>query len=177
MDGWSDKLTIGNREDTIRKNREIMVKETVKRKRGNPVEKKEEKIKEYTDYCLNCKTKPCQKGCPLGNDIPAFIEKVKKGEIQEAYQILTQTTVLGGICGKICPHEKQCQGNCTRGIKGEPVCIGEIEAYVWDQVPNGHLCPFGDRLKREKDCCCRSWTSRDDMCCFSCTQWGRSLHL
>ena len=86
-------------------------------------------IKQKSEYCLNCKTKPCsQKGCPLENDIPAFIEKIKQEKYEEAYKILSKTTVLPAICGRICPHEKQCQGSCVRGIKGEPVQIGNMEA-------------------------------------------------
>ena len=90
-------------------------------------------IAEKTNYCLNCKVKPCsQKGCPLNNNIPGFIQVLKSEEYLEAYKILSETTVLPGVCGRICPHEKQCQGSCVRGIKGEPVCIGELEAYTFD---------------------------------------------
>lgn len=85
---------------------------------------------EKAEYCLNCKTKPCTKGCPLENQIPEFVEEVKKGEIEKAYQILSRTTVLQPICGLICPHMSQCQGNCVRRFKGEPTSIGEMEAYV-----------------------------------------------
>ena len=93
----------------------------------------DKKIEEYSNYCLNCKVKPCsQKGCPLSNDIPAFIKCVKDEDLKHAYMILTKTTMLGSVCGRICPHEKQCQGSCVRGIKSEPVHIGEIEAYVFD---------------------------------------------
>ena len=93
----------------------------------------EEQIKEYAEYCLNCPAKPCsQKGCPLNNDIPAFIHQVKQENIKEAYKILSNTTVLGSVCGRICPHEKQCEGSCIRGIKGEPVSIGAMEAYIGD---------------------------------------------
>ena len=99
----------------------------------------EEKIKKDMEYCLNCKTKPCQKGCPLSNDIPTFIKLAKDGKIEEAYKSLINTTMLGSICGRICPHTKQCQGHCVRGIKGEPVNIGKIEAYVFDQaIKNGY---------------------------------------
>lgn len=94
-----------------------------------------EEIQKYTEYCLNCPVKPCsQNGCPLNNDIPAFIKQVKEENIKEAYNILLKTTVLGSICGRICPHEKQCQGSCVRGIKGEPVQIGKIEKYVFDEA-------------------------------------------
>src|SRR5699024_4226368 len=94
-----------------------------------------EEIQKYTEYCLNCPAKPCSNnGCPLNNDIPAFIKQVKEGNIKEAYKILSKTTVLGSVCGRICPHMKQCEGSCVRGIKGEPVNIGKIEAYVFDEA-------------------------------------------
>ena len=94
-----------------------------------------EKIQEYTEYCLNCPMKPCSnKGCPLNNDIPTFIKLTKEGNIKEAYKVLLNTTVLGSICGRICPHMKQCEGSCVRGIKGKPVQIGEIESYVFDEA-------------------------------------------
>ncbi len=93
------------------------------------------KIEEKVNYCLNCKVKPCsKKGCPLNNNIPEFIETLKKEEYIEAYKILSETTVLSGICGKICPHDKQCQGACVRGIKGEPVSIGELENYAYERA-------------------------------------------
>lgn len=91
-------------------------------------------IEEKINYCLNCKTKPCsQKGCPLNNNIPEFIKAVKEEKYKEAYKILSETTVLPGICGKICPHMKQCQGSCVRGLKGESVSIGDIEAFIFQK--------------------------------------------
>ena len=97
--------------------------------------KENDGILEKANYCLNCKVKPCsKKGCPLGNDIPQFISQVKEGNYLEAYKTLSKTTVLPGICGRICPHEKQCQGSCVRGIKQEPVQIGDIEAFVFDKA-------------------------------------------
>lgn len=94
-----------------------------------------EKINEKSNYCLNCKTKPCSiKGCPLGNHIPQFIEQIKQGNYKKAYEILSETTVLPGICGRICPHQKQCQGSCVRGIKGEAVSIGDLEAFIFDTI-------------------------------------------
>lgn len=92
-------------------------------------------IEEKADYCLNCKIKPCSlKGCPLGNNIPEFIEAVKEEKYKKAYKILSETTVLPGVCGKICPHMKQCQGSCVRGLKGKPVNIGYIEEYVFQKA-------------------------------------------
>ncbi len=91
-----------------------------------------ENINELANYCLNCKVKPCQKGCPLGNDIPEFIKNVKEENYEEAYKVLSKTTVLEPICGRICPHMSQCMGKCVRGIKSQPVSIGELEAFVGD---------------------------------------------
>ena len=90
-------------------------------------------MQEKVNYCLNCKVKPCSnKGCPLNNDIPTFIRLVKEGNMEEAYYTLLKTSILGSVCGRICPHYKQCMGSCVRGIKGESVQIGDIEAYISD---------------------------------------------
>lgn len=91
-----------------------------------------EKIKELANECLNCKTKPCSKACPFGNDIPRFINYIKENNLEAAYETLQETTVLSSICGRICPHSKQCEGNCVRAIKNSPVQIGKLEAYVGD---------------------------------------------
>lgn len=92
------------------------------------------KITELSEYCLNCKTKPCQKACPLGNDIPEFIKNIKDKNYEEAYKILSKTTVLESICGRVCPHMSQCMGSCVRGIKAHPVNIGELEAFIGDMA-------------------------------------------
>lgn len=90
-------------------------------------------MQKKVNYCLNCKVKPCSnKGCPLNNDIPTFIRLVKEGNMEEAYYTLLKTSILGSVCGRICPHYKQCMGSCVRGIKGESVQIGDIEAYISD---------------------------------------------
>ena len=92
-----------------------------------------EEIKEKANYCLNCPVKPCSnKECPLNNNIPEFIKAVKEEDIKKDCEILSETTVLESVCGRICPHMKQCEGSCVRGIKGEPVSIGDLEAYVGD---------------------------------------------
>ena len=92
-------------------------------------------IEEKAKYCLNCKLKPCSsKGCPLQNNIPEFIKQVKENNFKQAYKELSKTTVLPGICGQVCPHAKQCQGNCIRGIKGEPVSIGDIEYEIFKKA-------------------------------------------
>lgn len=89
-----------------------------------------EQIKQKANYCLTCKNPLCKKGCPLENDIPGFIKAIKEEKYKKAYEILSETTIMQPICGLICPHEKQCQGSCIRGIKGEPVQIGELEAFI-----------------------------------------------
>lgn len=90
-------------------------------------------VKDKANYCLNCKMKPCSnKGCPLNNDIPVFIDLFKKGEYEKAYDAITNKNVLPSICGRICPHTKQCQSSCVRLVKGKSVSIGEIEAFIGD---------------------------------------------
>ena len=111
-----------------------------------------EEIREKTEYCLNCKVRPCSnKGCPLNNNIPEFIKQIKEEKYEDAYYTLCETTVLESICGKICPHEKQCQGSCIRGIKGEPVSIGRLEAYIGEMaIKNGYKIPKNQDEKLEK---------------------------
>ena len=82
--------------------------------------------------CLNCKTKPCVSSCPVNVDIPDFIAEVAKGNIEEAYKILSKKTSLPAVCGRVCPQEIQCESKCVRGIKGESVGIGRLERFVAD---------------------------------------------
>ena len=84
------------------------------------------------DRCLNCKIPACVAGCPVGIDIPGFIQKIKVGEFEEAYRIVTDSSSLPAICGRVCPQENQCEGKCIRGIKGEAVGIGRLERFVAD---------------------------------------------
>lgn len=90
-------------------------------------------LQENINYCLGCKHKPCKNGCPLNNDITLAINYLKNNEEEKAYEVFANTSVLMGMCGRICPHEFQCQGSCVRGIKGEPVSIGAIETYLADK--------------------------------------------
>ena len=89
-------------------------------------------IEEKATYCLSCKNKNCMKGCPLSNDITDMIKFVKEKDYIKAFERITQTTILSSICGRVCPHTKQCQGSCVRGIRGESVEIGKIEAFIGD---------------------------------------------
>ena len=100
--------------------------------------------------CLNCKNKPCVSACPVQINIPAFIERVANEDIEGAFAILSESTSLPAVCGRVCPQENQCEGKCVRGIKGEPVGIGRLERFVADYhrehctdapvkpEPNGH---------------------------------------
>lgn len=87
---------------------------------------------EEAKRCLNCPKKPCRSACPVGIDIPAFISEVAKGEFEKAFEILSQSSALPAVCGRVCPQENQCEGKCVRGIKGESVAIGRIERFVAD---------------------------------------------
>ena len=82
--------------------------------------------------CLNCKNAPCVSGCPVNIHIPEFIEKVREGDFEAAYQIIYQSSSLPAVCGRVCPQEKQCEEKCIRGIKGESVGIGRLERFVAD---------------------------------------------
>lgn len=87
---------------------------------------------EEANRCLNCKNMPCVAGCPVKIHIPAFIAKIKEGDFEGAYQIITKTSSLPAVCGRVCPQETQCEAKCVRGIKGEPVGIGRLERFVAD---------------------------------------------
>ena len=82
--------------------------------------------------CLNCKNQPCVAGCPVNVAIPEFIALVAEGKFEEAYQVIARTSSLPAVCGRVCPQETQCEGKCTRGIKGAPVGIGRLERFVAD---------------------------------------------
>ena len=82
--------------------------------------------------CLNCKNTPCVSGCPVNIHIPRFIERIKEGDFEGAYRIISETSSLPAVCGRVCPQETQCESKCVRGIKGEPVGIGRLERFVAD---------------------------------------------
>lgn len=87
---------------------------------------------EEAKRCLNCKTRPCVSGCPVGIGIPDFIAKVAEGDFEAAYKEIAKNSSLPAICGRVCPQESQCEGKCIRGIKGESVAIGRLERFVAD---------------------------------------------
>ena len=100
--------------------------------------------------CLNCKNMPCVKGCPVSIEIPHFISKIKEEDFEGAYQVISKSSSLPAVCGRVCPQESQCESKCVRGIKGDPVGIGRLERFVADwhnanateapvrPEPNGH---------------------------------------
>ncbi|MBQ7335412.1 MAG: NADPH-dependent glutamate synthase [Clostridia bacterium] len=92
----------------------------------------EEQAIDEANRCLNCKTMPCVEGCPVKIHIPAFIAKIKEGDFEGAYQIITKSSSLPAVCGRVCPQETQCESKCVRGIKGESVGIGRLERFVAD---------------------------------------------
>lgn len=92
----------------------------------------EEQAIDEAKRCLHCKNKPCVNGCPVQIDIPAFIAEVAEGNFEEAYKIITKSSSLPAVCGRVCPQETQCESKCVRGIKGEPVAIGRLERFVAD---------------------------------------------
>lgn len=110
---------------------------------------KEEAMNE-AGRCINCKNAQCIQGCPVAIDIPAFIEQVKLGNIAEAYQIISQSSALPAVCGRVCPQESQCEGKCIRGIKGDPVSIGKLERFVADWARENGIKPEAAKEKNGK---------------------------
>lgn len=110
---------------------------------------KEEAMEEAT-RCINCKNAQCIKGCPVSINIPGFIEKVKEGKIEEAYQIISESSSLPAVCGRVCPQESQCEGKCIRGIKGEALSIGKLERFVADYARENGIRPQGAEKKNGK---------------------------
>ena len=100
--------------------------------------------------CITCKNAQCVKGCPVSIDIPGFIAKVKAGEIEEAYKIISESSALPAVCGRVCPQESQCEGKCIRGFKGEPVSIGKLERFVADWARENDIRPEGAKEKKGK---------------------------
>lgn len=100
-----------------------------------------EEAKEEASRCLKCKNAKCMTGCPVAIEIPKFIKEVEEGNIEEAYKIISQSSALPAVCGRVCPQESQCEGVCIRGIKGEPVSIGKLERFVADWAREHGISP------------------------------------
>ena len=100
-----------------------------------------EEAMEEASRCLNCKNAKCVKGCPVSINIPAFVHEVKEGNFAEAYKIISQSSALPAVCGRVCPQETQCEGVCIRGVKGEAVSIGKLERFVADWAKENGIKP------------------------------------
>ena len=100
--------------------------------------------------CIGCKNAQCVKGCPVSIDIPGFIAHVKKGEFAEAFQVISKSSALPAVCGRVCPQETQCEGQCIRGIKGEAISIGKLERFVADWARENNVSPEMPTEKKGK---------------------------
>ncbi len=104
----------------------------------------EEQAIDEAKRCLNCKNKPCVGGCPVHIDIPSFIKEMAEGRFEEAYSVISKSSSLPAVCGRVCPQETQCEQRCVRGLKGEPVGIGRLERFAADY----HNKNSGEKPKR-----------------------------
>ena len=108
----------------------------------------EEQVKLEASRCLNCKNPRCVKGCPVNINIPGFIKEIKEGNLEKAGEIIRQSSMLPSVCGRVCPQERQCEGNCVLGIKGDSVAIGALERYIGDNtsVNDTEIKPSGKKV-------------------------------
>lgn len=107
-----------------------------------------EQVKLESDRCLHCKNAHCIQGCPVNINIPEFIAALKDGNVEKAGEIIRETSLLPSVCGRVCPQERQCEGKCVLGIKGQPIAIGALERYVGDvsKAKNPDIKPSGKKV-------------------------------
>lgn len=107
-----------------------------------------EQVKLEADRCLQCKNARCIQGCPVNINIPEFIGALKSGNVEKAGEIIRETSMLPSVCGRVCPQERQCEGKCVLGIKGQPIAIGALERYVGDvsEAKNPKIKPSGKKV-------------------------------
>ena len=110
---------------------------------------KEEAMAEAS-RCINCQNAQCVKGCPVSINIPGFVAQVKEGNFEEAYKIISESSALPAVCGRVCPQESQCEGKCIRGIKGEAISIGKLERFVADWARENGIKPSVTAAKNGK---------------------------
>ena len=115
----------------------------------------EEEAREEATRCLNCKKPACVGACPVNIDIPGFIQQVKDGDIHKAYDIISESSALPAVCGRVCPQESQCEGKCIMGIKFEPVSIGKLERFVADYAREHDFVPDRSQGREEGQKSCR----------------------
>ena len=109
-----------------------------------------EEAVEEANRCITCKNAKCVQGCPVNINIPGFIKEVKEGKFEEAYKVISESSALPAICGRVCPQENQCEGKCIRGIKGEAVSIGKLERFVADWARENGIKPAAPAEKNGK---------------------------
>ena len=109
-----------------------------------------EEAMEEASRCLICKNARCMKGCPVSINIPGFIKEVQDGNFEEAAKIIAQSSALPAVCGRVCPQESQCEGQCVRGVKGEPISIGKLERFVADWSRENDFVPAVSEEKNGK---------------------------
>ena len=109
-----------------------------------------EEAMEEANRCIGCKNAQCVKGCPVSIDSPGFIGKIKEGDIEAAYQVISESSALPAVCGRVCPQESQCEGKCIRGIKGEAVSIGKLERFAADWAREQGIKPQKATVKKGK---------------------------
>lgn len=109
-----------------------------------------EEAMEEASRCLKCKNARCMKGCPVSINIPGFIKEVQDGNFEEAAKIIAQSSALPAVCGRVCPQESQCEGQCVRGVKGEPISIGKLERFVADWSRENDFVPAVSEEKNGK---------------------------
>lgn len=109
-----------------------------------------EEAMEEASRCLKCKNARCMKGCPVSINIPGFIKEVQDGNFEEAAKIIAQSSALPAVCGRVCPQESQCEGQCVRGVKGEPISIGKLERFVADWSRENGFVPVVSEEKNGK---------------------------
>ena len=110
----------------------------------------EEEAVAEASRCLNCKNARCVAGCPVNIDIPAFVKEVKERNFEEAAKVIARSSALPAVCGRVCPQESQCEGQCVRGIKGEPVSIGKLERFAADWSREHGIVPAAAGEKNGK---------------------------
>ena len=109
-----------------------------------------EEAMEEAERCLNCKNAQCVKGCPVSIDIPGFSSRIKEGNFEESYHVISKASALPAVCGRVCPQESQCEGKCIRGIKGEPVSIGKLERFTADWARENGIKPQAPAEKKNR---------------------------
>lgn len=122
----------------------------IRRHNFEPVEENftPEQVKEEASRCLSCKNPRCVKGCPVNIQIPDFIKALKEDDLKKAGEVIRETSMLPSVCGRVCPQERQCEGNCILGIKDEAVAIGALERYVGDNTTpdEATIVPTGKKV-------------------------------